>query len=305
MRLTEILSQKERLLTTEFLPPKTSNMSDLVSKTLKVAKEVDSISIPELKANDRSVPKHRMNPFYAALRLRDLTGVETLFHLTPRDYNRNAVVGILLAAAEGNLRNVLVIGGDKYTPSEELKLSKNVYDFTGTVELIRGMRSLEKEVNLGKSEAFCIVVGTDPTVIYGREKGRIEGEVMRLLDRQDAGADLVQTQPVFDMRFFEFIDIAREHGLRLPVLVGILPLRGKADSFEIEQRYGIAIPAELKSALPEDGEDAGNRLALELALDLVKNGVRTLHIYPRESCEFLLDVARSAFGSGSLNLEQN
>lgn len=300
-KLTDILRRKKRLISTEFLPPKVAKLTDLVSKTLKVASVIDSVSLPELKANDRAVPKSRMNPFYAALRLRDLTGVETLFHLTPRDYNKNAIVGILLSAAEANLQNILVISGDRYSRAEATGLSKNVYDFNGGTELIKGIRSLEAEVGLGNS-SFCIVAVADPTVIYANDKSRIENEISKTLERQDAGAELVQTQPVFDMRYFEFFDLAREQGLKIPVLVGILPLRGRRDASEIEQRYGITIPTDLKSSLEESGERTGRRLACELAADLVKNGVESLHIYPRENCDFLLEVAKAAFDLRLRNL---
>lgn len=291
-KLTEILNNKGRLLTTEFLPPKTTSLSDLVGKTLKVANVIDSVSLPELRANHRGVPKHRMNAIYAAVRLRDLTGVETLFHLTPRDYNRNAIAGLLLAAAEAGLNNILVIGGDRYAGDEEVTLSKNVYDYKGAKDLIRGILSLESEAAISKSDGFCIVVGTDPTVIYTSDKQRVDDEVSKLLDRQDAGAELVQTQPVFDLRFFEFLDIAKEQGLKIPVLAGIVPLRSKADSIEIERRFGITIPSEIKMALQDGGEGTGRRLVSELASHLIENGVRSLHLYPRESCEFILEIAK-------------
>lgn len=294
-KLTEILQHKGQLLTTEFLPPKAPQLSDLVEKVLKVAGWIDSVSLPELKANERSVPRFRMNPLFAAMRLRDLTGVETIFHLTPRDYNKNAIAGLLLAAAEANVRNTLVIGGDRYS-GEERALSKNVYDYKTSTDLVRAIRVLESEAGLGSSR-FCIVVGSDPTVIYTGDKKKIENEVAKLVERQDAGADLVQTQPVFDIRYFDFLDLLREHGVKMPVLVGILPLRGEADSVEIERRYGITVPHEVKSSLSEGNGVSGKALALELAASLVKGGVRCIHVYPREDCEFLINLARTLFGS--------
>ncbi len=296
-RLTEILRRKGRLLTTEFLPPKTGNLSDLVNKTLKVGSVIDSVSLPELKANERSVPRFRMNPFYASLRLRDLTGIETLFHLTPRDYNKNALMGILLSATEAHLNNVLVVGGDKYSETEQSRISKNVYDFNGATELIRGVRSFEAELHLGESERFCVVGGTDPTVIYSKNRKRTESEISKLIERQDAGADIFQTQPVFDKQFLEFLDLAHQQGLKTPVLVGILPLRGRTDCHQIDQRYGIAIPNDVKFSLRESDEAAGQLLACTFASDLVKNGIRALHVYPRERCDVILQVAESAFGT--------
>jgi hypothetical protein len=65
---------------------------------------------------------------------------------------------------------------------------------------------------------------------------------------------------------------------------------------EVERRYGITVPNDIKSALKEDIDQTGTRFACELAVNLVRNGVQTLHIYPRENCNFLLDVTKAAFG---------
>jgi methylenetetrahydrofolate reductase (NADPH) len=134
-------------------------------------------------------------------------------------------------------------------------------------------------------------------VIYTGDRGKAESEVAKLVERQDAGAELAQTQPVFDIRYFEFLDLAREQGVKIPILVGILPLRGKADSVEIEQRYGITIPHEVKSLLKKNGGEAGKVLGLELAAGLMKEGVRCIHVYPREDCEFVTSLARTLSGS--------
>jgi len=287
--LVEILERKGRLLTTEFLPPKTPHLSNLVDKILRIAAFVDSVSVPELKANPTSIPRFRMNPIFAAMRIRDLTGVETTFHLTPRDFNKNAIAGLLLAAAEMRLQNILVIGGDRYTGKEERAMAKNVYDYASGTSLVKAIRNFEQT----GAKRFCIVVGTDPTVIYTRERHKVENEISKLLERQDAGAELAQTQPVFDVRYFEFLDHAREQGLKIPILVGILPLRDRQDSVEVESRYGITIPKEVKSSMSANGSAPGRSLAQELAVALVKKGARNIHIYPREDCQFVEDVASS------------
>jgi methylenetetrahydrofolate reductase (NADPH) len=287
--LIEILQQKSRLLTTEFLPPKTPQLSSLVDKVLRVASIVDSVSMPELKANPASTSHFRMNSIFAALRVRDLTGVETTFHLTPRDYNKNAIAGLLLSASETGLRNVLVIGGDRYDSAEEKALSRNVYDFANCTSLLKAIRELEQ--NSPGETKFCLMVGADPTVMYTRDRVRIESEVAKLIERQDAGAEIAQTQPIFDLRYFEFLDLAREQGLKIPMLVGVLPLRDRRDSIDVEKRYGITIPSDVKSALSERGSESGRLLAQDLAATLVKNGARNIHVYPREDCGFVKAVA--------------
>jgi len=291
-KLSDTLSRKKRLLTTEFLPPNSPRLSGLVEKVLSVGDVVDAVSIPELKANPRSPSPFRMSAFYAAYRVKTLTGVEAVFHLTPRDLNRNAIGGLLLAANDAGLQNILVIGGDKYRADSQ-ESSRNVYDFAGATELIQGIRKLENDYP-DAARSTCIIAGTDPTVIYSGNKTRIEAEVMKLITRQDVGADLAQTQPIFDLEYFEFLDIAKEHGLKIPILVGILPLRGKDDSAEIERRYGILVPKGVTETLGDDAR-AGKRFALDLAQQLLREGVNALHVYPREDCEFLRNLADVCF----------
>jgi 5,10-methylenetetrahydrofolate reductase len=276
-------------VTTEFLPPNFPDLTELVQVALKVANAVDCISIPEIKANYNN--RHRMNPFHVALRIRDLTGVETLFHLTPRDYNKNAIAGTLLAAAQSNLHNLLVIGGDRYTYDETISVAKNVYDFANSVEMIKGIRSFENEFDLNRSQKFFVAAGTDPTIIYSQDKMKLEKEMDNLLGRQDAGADAIQTQPVFDLSCLKFIDIAREHGVRIPFMVGLLPLRSEADAGYIERRFAITIPHDYKTSLKDRFD--GERKPCELAVELLKNDVTCLHIYPREDPNFVLRVAEA------------
>jgi len=297
-RLIDILATKQRIMTTEFLPPDSPHLTELVRVVLKVARAVDCISIPEIKANYNNMLRHRMNPFHVALRIRDLTGVETLFHLTPRDYNKNAVAGILLAAAESKLHNLLVIGGDRYTYEETIRIARNVYDFIDSVEMIRGIRSFENEFELDESQRFFVAAGTDPSILYSHDQGRLEKEMSRLLGRQDAGADAIQTQPVFDLSCLEFIDVAREHGVKLPFMLGLLPLRSESDADYIEKRFAITIPRDYKISLRDRSD--GEKKACELALELHRNGISWWHIYPRQDPDFVLRVA-DALNAGSRN----
>jgi len=231
-----------------------------------------------------------MNPFHVALKLHDLTGVETLFHLTPRDYNKNAIAGILLAAAQSNLHNLLVIGGDRYRYDETISVSKNVYDFVNSVEMIKGIRHFENEFDLKGSQRFFVAAGADPTILYAHDNIRLEREMSRLVEREDAGAEAIQTQPIFDLSCLEFLDMAREHGIKSPFMVGLLPLYSKIDAEYVEKRFAITIPQDYKASL--DDRHDGER-SCELARQLVRNGVTCLHIYSRQDPEFVLRIAKA------------
>jgi 5,10-methylenetetrahydrofolate reductase len=279
-------------LTTEFIPPRGIELGELAQKVRAVADLVDAVNIPELKASRAEAYAYRMSPFHVSLRIRELTGVETIFHLTPRDQNRSALHGTLLAAAEAQLSNVLAISGDRYSDAEQ-DLSRNVYDIRTTPELIQAIKSVENEFKT----SFCVVVGTDPTVLYGTSHAeRLTEEIGRLLERQDAGAEVAQTQPIFDSKFVEFVETAKAQGLKMPVLAGIIPLSDLSDSLRVEQRFRITIPRETKRRLSEAGPGAGFKIAAETCAELQRAGVAGFHIYPREQPEVVRNIAASLFG---------
>jgi 5,10-methylenetetrahydrofolate reductase len=155
--------------------------------------------------------------------------------------------------------------------------------------MIKGIRGFEDEFGLASSERFFIAAGTDPAILYSRNKIKLEKEMGRLVARQDAGADAIQTQPVFDLSCLEFFDMARDHGIRVPFMVGLLPLHSEADANYIEQRFAITIPSSYKKSIRDRSD--GEEKACELAIKLLDNGVTCLHIYPREDPNFVLRVA--------------
>lgn len=289
MKLSELARHKQPLVTTEFMPPRGIGLQDLKQKILSVADVIDAVNIPELKAAANGSFPYRMSPFHASLRIKEITGIETVFHLTPRDVNRSAIHGTLLAAAEANNMNVLIVSGDRYSPNEETTLSRNVYDVRTTPELIRIVKSVEREFSC----SFCVVVGADPTVLYGEDgTERTHVEIHRLLERQDAGAELVQTQPVFDRRFLDFVDAAKSQGLKMPVLAGLIPLKGRRDCLELEKRFGITIPQETKNQMSAGDSGLGTKIVNEVCRELVEQGAAGIHIYPRERPEYIREILK-------------
>ncbi len=292
MRLSQIVKSERYTITTEFLPPKSLSVQSLIEKVATIASQVNAVNIPELRASFNSAPSYRMNSFYAAWRVREKCGVETVFHLTNRDSNRNALNGIIRAAADAGLQNILAIGGDKYNKSEEPMVAKNVFDYAGSVQLIRAIKAFDKEF-LDDNNKFCVSAGANPSVVYEKSRGVLESELSRLTERQDARAELIQTQPVFDLRCLEFIDSAREAGVKIPIMLGVIPLRSVEDAHRIEARFGIIIPELTKDKLKRSDPEQAYALTLEFVRELASHEIRNLHVYPREQPKYVSEIGRA------------
>lgn len=293
MKLCELIDQNRTIITTEFLPPRKAGLPVLEQNIRRVRGYVNAINLPELKARPPS--DYRMNAIFAASRIKKLFGVETIFHLTLRDHNKNGIHSLLLAAIEAGLENVLVISGDSHH-GDELQVSGNVYDYKSVSELISSIKSFGYDL--------CVAVGADPTTIYDRSKKRAEAEIQALLNKQDAGADVVQTQPVFGNEFLEFIDLAREAGVRIPFLVGVIPVFNYDDACLLERRFRISIPADYKKRLKHHGYVHALASARKTTEEIVKTGLPGVHIYPRENPQYAIAVAAGIVENFGSNLGQ-
>jgi methylenetetrahydrofolate reductase (NADPH) len=105
----------------------------------------------------------------------------------------------------------------------------------------------------------------------------------------NAGAQFVQTQPIFDhARFLEWLEALDQRSLldKVYILAGIIPLKSaKAAHFMAEEVAGVYIPPEIVQRMDDAGDDklaqqeTGVAIALELIAKLKATpGIAGLHI---------------------------
>jgi methylenetetrahydrofolate reductase (NADPH) len=107
-----------------------------------------------------------------------------------------------------------------------------------------------------------------------------------LKTKVDAGAEFLITQLFFDNRaYFDFVDAAREKGIEVPILAGIIPVTGYAHTKRICDLCDASIPLELESAMlaAEGDQEAefnlGVAYAAQQCAELLAAGVPGIHFY--------------------------
>ena len=94
-----------------------------------------------------------------------------------------------------------------------------------------------------------------------------------LIPKLEAGADFVQTQPVFDRDLFD--SLASEVLSRAPgaaIMPMAMPVLSIDDARRLEGRLGVALPREQLEALQERGEAAGWEMFAETLAALYEGG---------------------------------
>lgn len=224
-------------------------------------RRIDAVNI-----TDGARARLRMNSIAISLQIEQRVGIETIFHLTARDRNLIALQSELLGGYALGLRNILCVTGDP-TGIGDYPQAKSVFD-VDSIGLIRAVASMNRGTDitgyaLGEPTSFYIACGANPTA------SDLEGEIARIERKVEAGVNVIFTQPLYEMKTLEAF-MGRIERLKVPVLVGILPLRSyRHADFLHNEVPGIEVPDEIRSQLFRAGEGAA-KLGVKLSRDFLK-----------------------------------
>ncbi len=214
-----------------------------------------------VKFADNPRARARASPWAAAtLALNE--GVEPIVHVGCRDRNRLALQADLLGGRLLDIRNVLCLRGDEIEVSDQPE-ARAVQDLD-VVDLISVA-----------AEHFCVIAACDP------QAGTGDAHLTRLRAKVAAGAQLLETQPVFELdRFARWLRWLREGGIDIPLLVDVSVVATSADVELLERIPFVAAPTGLTARLRRV-PSAGVEVAAELAAGLLElDGVAGCHLDP-------------------------
>jgi homocysteine S-methyltransferase len=225
----------------------------------------------------------RMSNLVMVHRLQERLGCEAILHVCCRDRNFLGTVGHLLAAHELGIHNLCVITGDPPKMGDYPDAS-GVFDLD-SVALLRLVHQLNRGFDpggkpMGAATKFYCATGAEPAALnYPRE-------MERLARKKRAGAELVMTQPVYDVAVLDRF-LADAAPLGLPILVGILPLASYRNAeFLHNEVPGMQIPEEVRERMRKAGTGApARREGVAIAREMLaavkdRRGVRGAYVMP-------------------------
>jgi methylenetetrahydrofolate reductase (NADPH) len=280
-----LLRQGEFVLTAELNPPKSAAAS-VVRRRAEVLKGV----VDAANVTDSSRANVAMAAIPAAVLVRD-AGVEPIVQVTGRDRNRIAIQADLLGAAALGLPNFLFMTGDDPKEGDHPD-AVHVQDLSG-VELVRAAASLRDGKLLNGQE-----VKQPPRYFIGATASPAASkDVERTLEKIAAGAQFIQTQPVFDVTpFSQWLTELRRRDKDVAILAGVLVLRSADQASRLAKIPGFALPDTVRTRMRDgSGESEGIAIAVETIRALhALPGVNGVHVYSIEWPEAVALVARGA-----------
>ena len=255
------LREGEFVVSVQLDPPLGGSARGMV----EVAQTLHDGGVQFVDVNDNATARAGMSSLMVSARLQRETGVETVPHLTTRDWTVLGLESMLLGAHAEGVRNVLAITGD---PPEvgDYPGSRGIYEIDAI-----GLTQLISRLNRGEDfngrpidapTSFFTGVAVNPTA------DDLEEEAERFRNKVEGGARYAMTQIVFELdvldRFAELLG-----GWPVPVLVGVFPLTSHRLALRLHNEVpGIIVPQSLQDALADAGSGAA-ALGLAHAKQLV------------------------------------
>lgn len=248
---------------------------------IDAAKKLVDGGVDIINIADGARAQARMSNLALAKLMQDKLDIETLVHVCGRDRNLLGQVAHLLGAHALGIRNLVVITGDP-PKIGDFPDATAVYDLD-SVGILRLVSRLNAGIDpggkpLGGITSFFCATGAEPAAL------NYEREIDRLRMKKRAGAELVMTQPVYDIAVLDrFLRDVEPIGL--PILIGILPLAShKNAEFLHNEVPGMQIPDDVRSRMQRAGSGPAARkegvaIAREM-LSAVRQRVAGAYIMP-------------------------
>jgi homocysteine S-methyltransferase len=251
--LSRALNAGEWVVSVQLDPPLGGNSSGLVevAKTLKESGRVGWVDI-----NDNATARAGMSSLMVSATIERRAEIETIPHLTTRDWSVMGLESMLLGAHAEGVRNVLAITGD---PPEvgDYPGARGVYEIDAI-----GLTQLMTNLNRGEDfngRPIDAPTSFFPGVAVNPTPDDMGLELERFEQKLEAGAKFAMTQIVFDAepldRFAELLG----GKWPIPVLVGVFPLTSHRLALRLHNEVpGILVPQALQDALERAGSDAAD-----------------------------------------------
>lgn len=298
----ELIRRGDFVVTAELNPPK-SAAGNVVRRRAGVLKGfADAVNITD---SNRAVAAMAAIP--AAVLVRE-SGVDPIVQMTGRDRNRIALQADLLGAAALGIEQFVFMSGDDPKQGNHPD-AVNVKDLDGIGLVKMAVRMRDEAKFLSGDE-----IKQAPRYLIGATASPftkpMDADLAKTIEKIEAGADFLQTQPVFDLATFSqwLAEVRRLAPRPVTIIAGVFVLRSAEQAERLAKLPGLALGPAVVERMKKaaDPEAEGVAIAVEtvkslraLALaapDTTRRplGVGGVHLYAIEWPEGVVRVVEAA-----------
>jgi methylenetetrahydrofolate reductase (NADPH) len=271
MKIRDLYGAGRRVYSFEFFPPKTEKGLTTLENTIR---ELRDLSPGFVSVTYGAGGSTRDRTVDLVTRIQK-DGITAMAHLTCVGASRDELAAVLDRLCEGGIENVIALRGDP--PAGTAKIEIPPDGFAHGSDLIAFIRARY-------GNRLCLAGAAYPE---GHVECRdLDRDLEHLAIKVQAGAEVLITQLFFDNRcYFEFVARARQAGITVPIVPGIMPITNLASIERMTALSGASIPPDLHAELQRRREDPAAIMQLGIAqaaaqcADLLAAGAPGIHFY--------------------------
>jgi methylenetetrahydrofolate reductase (NADPH) len=271
MRIDELIARRtEPLFSFEFFPPQTQEGERKLFEAVAALRELEPAFVSVTKTGSST----QTDTIDLVKRINTEQGIEAAAHITCAGATRAALARSLEELASTGLENVLALRGDPPAGADAFTATDD--GFSHAAELVALIAS--------GYAGLCPIAACYPDT--HPEAADRDIDMFHLRAKVDAGARVLITNLFFSNEaFFDFVTRAREAGIDVPIVPGIMPITSASQIERFTAMGGITIPPRLRAALearadsPDAVQDLGVAYATLQCAELLAAGVPGIHFY--------------------------
>lgn len=280
--ISDIFKEKRTIYSLEVFPPKKTDDVQLVYDAIDEMKSCNPDFISVTYGAGGGTSKETIA---IASYIKNKCKIESLAHLTCAALTEEALLGYIDAMKSNGLENILALRGDKPRDISQEKFDSRYYKHAS---------DLARAIGKGFFIAGACYPEKHPDAVS------IEEDINNLKKKIDAGVSMLTSQMFFDNeKFYRFTEMIEKAGINVPVLAGIMPITTANQVKTMVELSSASTPDELLKRIdkyrdnPDDLKKAGVEYAIMQKLDLVRHGVKGVHLYAMNKP----DIAKTFFNA--------
>ena len=281
MKIRDILQKGDKSFSFEFFPPKQYN--SILELGINIGQLIN-LSPSFISVTYGAGGSTQDASFNLIDYINNKIGLVTMAHYTCVNATTERVAKDLDFFHEKNIENLILLRGDP--PKGETKFSNEHGDFHYASDLIEFA---------AQQQRFCIAAAGYPEA--HPESTSLEKDIDYLKLKVDNGADFIVTQLFFDNQYyFDFVERARNAGINVPIIPGIMPITNFKQIKRFTQMCGSKIPLDLVNTLEPYQDNLaktyqiGVDFSIRQSRELLEKGAPGLHFYTLNKSRATVDI---------------
>jgi methylenetetrahydrofolate reductase (NADPH) len=281
MRISNILGEKELVVSCEIFPPKAGAE---LERAFEIARKIaalkpDFISVTCGASGNTAAYTEKLAQHI------EQSSVPALAHITCVGTRKEDIPAVLDDYTNKGIQNVLALRGDFPKGMQGTMEGHYIY----ASELVAVIK---------ERGGFCIGAACYPEGHV--ESANQDEDIAHLKKKVLSGCDFLTNQMFFDNNvLYKFLYKLSQNGINVPVLAGIMPVTNKLQIRRILELSGTVLSPRFQNIVDKFGDkpdamrQAGIAYATEQIIDLVANNVRGIHIYTMNKPDIAEQIMRN------------